>query len=102
MLSGYAVSRAWIEWAHGPCAESADAATLYPISLALVSRFDDLPKSYRSTILTTADEMREVLSVAECYGPGSTIADMGPWWIGYQRKLVRNLRRILREAGELK
>lgn len=96
------VSRAWIEWAHTPNTECADAQTKYPASWELVARAERLPKSCRSVIVQGPEDehlIRELLSVAECYGPGSATDEMGPWWRGYRNKVIRECRKELADAS---
>jgi len=96
-MTGLRVSTAWVLWAHGPYTECTDAPQKYPSSWALVAKAEsERSRGRRSIVVSDETLIRELLSVAECYGRGSATDDMGPWWIGYQRKVVRGCRGILR------
>jgi hypothetical protein len=89
------VSRRWIEWAHGPVVEREDAEELVPASLRLM----ELASAPGRGAVEVEDPslLRELLSVAECYGPGSVTDEMGPWWKGEQARVVREARAALRK-----
>lgn len=86
------VSRRWIEWAHTPPAESGVEPSITLCELA------DAPGRGRIEITDPA-LLAELLDVAELYGPNSATEDMGPWWMGEQRRVVREARRELRWAA---
>lgn len=85
-------SRQWILWAHGPLAECAAADLRYPASLALVELAES-PGRGRVTVPHAL--LRELLDVAETYGPGSATDDMGPWWKGERNRVIRECRAAL-------
>ena len=86
------VSRRWILWAHGPCADS--GAEKFPTSTRLVE-LAEAPPGKGSIEITDPGLLRELLDVAELYGRGSATEDMGPWWIGEQRRVVREAREAI-------
>jgi hypothetical protein len=83
------VSRKWIQWAHEPPAESGVGLSERLCQLA------EAPGRGRIEITDPA-LLAELLDVAECYGSDSATEDMGPWWIGEQRRVVREARKELR------
>jgi hypothetical protein len=92
------VSRRWIEWAHGPVVEREDAESIVPSSLRLLERAAERRRG--SFEITEPSLLRELLSVAECYGTGSVTDEMGPWWKGEQARVVREARAALRESSQ--
>jgi hypothetical protein len=85
------VSRKWIEWAHVAEAEMAEK---YPASAALMELAVGPGKG--SVEVTDPALLRELLAVAECYGPGSATDEMGPWWKAERNRVVREARAALR------
>lgn len=83
------VSRKWIDFAHIPPAESGIKSSVRLCELA------DAPGRGSITVTDPA-LLAELLDVAELYGPNSATDDMGPWWKGEQRRVVREARRELR------
>lgn len=86
------VSRRWIDWAHTPPAQSGVEPSITLCELAFA------PGRGRIEI-TDPELLAELLAVAECYGSDSATDDMGPWWMGEQRRVVREARRELRWAA---
>ena len=86
------VSRKWIQWAHEPPAES---------GVELSERLCQLAKAPGRGRIEITDPalLAELLDVAECYGSNSATDDMGPWWIGEQRRVVREARRAQQIAS---
>jgi len=79
------VSRRWIEWAHEPPAESGNEAS------EMLCRMAASPGQGRIEV-TDRRLLGELLSVAACYGPRTATAEMGSWWSGEQRRVVREAR----------
>lgn len=78
------VSRAWIEWAHGPGAESDQ-----PLAIKLCGLAAEPGRG--SVEIDDPRLIAEVVDVAECYqkpSRGDALYDMGPWWMGYPRQDV--------------
>lgn len=94
------VSRKWIVWAHTPPAEDGVEPSVKLCELA------EAPGT-GSIEITDADLLKELVSVAECYGTprdGDTLYEMGPWWRSQPRKITTEGRNALRvlvqsEAG---
>ena len=91
------VSRRWIEWAHGPVVEREDAEATVPSSVRLLTLAASAGRG--ALDITDPSLLGELLSVAECYGPGSVTDEMGPWWKGEQARVVREARAALGERG---
>lgn len=86
------VSRRWIEWAH--VAESESGPERYPESCKLMELAESRGRG--AVEVNDAALLRELLAVAECYGPGSATDDMGPWWRGERNRVVKEARGIAR------
>lgn len=88
------VSRKWLLWAHTPGAES---------DQPLAYRLCELAEAPgRGSVEVTEPELiAEIVDVAECYrnpSPGDALYDMGPWWMGYPRKVIKAGKAALRAA----
>lgn len=85
-------SRKWIIWAHGPCVDTGNQE-LYPSSFALM----DLAEGPgRGNVEVPPDLISELVSVAELYGRGSAMDEMGPWWKAERNRVIREGREVLR------
>jgi len=84
----FTVSSEWINYAHGPGAESG-----HPIATELCEMTD-----FRNQIkLTKPEHVREVLSVAELYSSDSSVQDDERLWFRlYPNKLIKRARAWLR------
>lgn len=87
------VSRKWIEWAHEPAAESGVEAS---------ERLCILAKGPGTGSVEIIDPglIAELVSVAECYrspAPGDALYEMGLWWRGQPKKIIREGRAFLRD-----
>jgi len=85
------VSKRWIEWAHGPGADDGQE---------LAGRLVTLAESTKDTAVTLTDAVlvAEVVDVAGLYHPpcrGDALYDMGPWWLGQPRKIIKEGREFL-------
>lgn len=85
------VSRKWIEYAHGPGAESGQPLAKRLVALATIP-------GRGSVEITDKDLIAEVVDVAECYTRDSDVQDMGPWWAGQPKKIIAEGKRALASA----
>lgn len=89
------VSRKWLLWAHTPGAESGQPLALQLCDLA------EAPG--RGAVEIEAPSLiAEIIDVAECYknpSCGDALYDMGPWWMGYPRKVINAGKAALRAAA---
>ena len=79
------VSEAWIDYAHGPGAESGQTLATQLCALRAV-------KGKKTVEITDPVLIYEIKDVAELYvdvSRGDDLYEKGPWWIGYPRKLIR-------------
>ena len=86
------VSRKWIDWAHGPAAESE-----HPLAMRLCELLSAPGKGCLE--VTDAELIEELVSQAEVYenpSSGDALYEMGPWWMGQPAKVVREGREALR------
>lgn len=83
------VSRRWIIWAHEAPAEAGIASSEDLLDLAYGPG--------RGRVEVPANLLHELVSVAELYGPETDLDEMGPWWIGEQRRIVREGRVLLKK-----
>lgn len=88
----FAVSAHWIDYAHGPGAESE-----HPLAIALCN----LIKSYDKPVkLTLREHVAEVLSVAELYTHDTAVQeDERLWFRLYPNKLIKRARGWLAHNG---
>lgn len=91
---GVKVSRKWIEWAHGPGAEDGQPLALQLCELASAPGKGNIE-------INDPELIAEIVNVAETYqNPtfGDALYDMGLWWRGQPRKIIKAGRAELRQG----
>ena len=91
-MKAFRVNAEWLEYAHGPGAESA-----HPLALELL----DIPAKRGVVLVGSRDLVEEIIDVAECYLGDSSVQDEDNplWWRAYPTNVVRRGRKWLRQLS---